>query len=115
MLYNLLFKGKSDSRKLLFFLVLFYSIILVWGFIVYIIPYWGYFGVDYNPLNIQELLIPIIFSTLPVFWMPLKLLRPTMFAHWLLYLFTYIPMIIGVCLDSKFEFINRIVISFAYL
>ncbi len=115
MLFKSLFKGKSDSRKLLFFLVTIYSIILVWGFIVYIVPQWGYFGMDYKPMELGELTLPVLFSIIPMIWMPLKLNRPTMFAYWLLYLFTYIPMIVGVCIDSKFESHNRIIISFAYL
>jgi len=115
MLFKLLIKEKTDSRKTLFFLILAYSIVVVWGFIAYIVPQWGYFGMDYKPMANNELILPVIFSVIPVFWMPLKLERPTMFAYWLLYLFTYIPMIVGVCLDSKFESSNRIIISFAYL
>ena len=114
MLFKLLFRDKPDSLKTIFFLVLIYILVLMWGFIDYLVPIWGYFGIEYEYLSIEIKLIPVFFGLLPVFWMPLKITRPTMFAYWILYLLTYIPMIVGSSLEKRFETSDRILIALSY-
>ncbi|WKL45050.1 hypothetical protein [Flavobacterium sp. ZE23DGlu08] len=105
----------NDSRITLIILTLVYIIAVMWGFIVYLVPWWGYFGIEYTELSIEIKLMVAVFCLLPVFWMPIKIIRPSMFAYWILYFLTYIPMIVGSGLESKFETSERIYISIAYL
>lgn len=106
---------KGDSRIMLLFLVFLYSIILIWGFIDYLVPVWGYFGLSYTDVGFGNKLLTIFYCVIPVFWMPTKIVRPTMFAYWVLYIATYIPMIIGSSLDAKFMSKDPYIINIFYL
>jgi hypothetical protein len=104
---------KYDSMLSIVLIVLVYSIVLIWGFIDYLVPFWGYFGISYDDsLNLVYKIIAIIFSIIPCFFIPLKIERPTVLVYWFLYLLVYIPMIIGVGLDSKFSDYDRVYINF---
>lgn len=111
---NQVLKYKGDSRITLVLLTLVYILIVMWGFINYLLPWWGYFGLEYKELDVDVMLMVVLFCLAPVFRMPLKIVRPSMFAYWILYFLTYIPMVIGSGLDAKFETEERFWISLSY-
>ena len=65
-------------------------------------PTWSYLGLTYKPRSFPFLLGTVIFCILPAIWVPLFITRPTMIVYWILYLMTYIPMVIGISLAGYF-------------
>lgn len=102
-------------RFLIIILISLYTVVLIWNYIVWLAPTWGYMGIDYSPVEFHYFLTCIIISILPSFWIPLSISRPTMVTYWILYLLTYIPMIVGVSLSPKFSFIQILLFQLSCL
>lgn len=102
-------------RFLIIILISLYTVVLIWNYIVWLAPTWGYMGSDYSPVEFYCFLTCIIISILPSFWIPLSISRPTMVTYWILYLLTYIPMIVGVSLSPKFSFIQILLFQLSCL
>jgi hypothetical protein len=89
-------------RILSFVSVLIYTLSFIWGFKDWIAPTWGYLFstkiTDQNPI-----VSCLVFCLIPLFWMPVEHKRPTMLIYWMLYMLTYIPMIIGVSYGALFD------------
>ena len=102
-------------RFLTIALISLYTVVLIWNYIVWLAPVWGYMGVDYSPVGTYYFLACLIASVLPSIWIPISISRPTMVTYWILYLLTYIPMIVGVSLSPKFTFIQVILFQLSCL
>jgi hypothetical protein len=98
---------KIKNKILNLIVSILYSISFIWGFIVWIYPNWEYLGYSYNEAYTYDysyLSIIVIICSVPTLWMPTLLSRPSMIVYWMLYLMTFIPMIIGVSLSDHFNF-----------
>jgi hypothetical protein len=82
--------------------VLAYTFAFIWSFIEWVNPVWGYMFSS-NATSLKDLFQCVLFCALPVFWMPLQHKRPTMLIYWIIYVLTYIPMILGVSLSVHFD------------
>ena len=102
-------------RFLTIALISLYTVALIWNYIVWLAPVWGYMGVDYSPVGTYYFLACLIASVLPSIWIPISISRPSMVTYWILYLLTYIPMIVGVSLSPKFTFIQVILFQLSCL
>lgn len=94
---------KFKRRILALVTVLFYTSSFIWGYIEWTCPVWGYMGFSYEPQSIFRFLGVIVTCLLPTVWIPLEHKRPTMVIYWMLYLMTYIPLIVGVGLAAHFN------------
>ena len=73
---------------------------------MWIFPTWQYLGFSYSSSHGNDtthIFMTVIFCAMPSFLMPLFIKRPTMVVYWLLYLLTYIPMVVGVSLSDYFN------------
>lgn len=102
-------------RLLIIILISLYTVVLIWNYIVWLAPTWGYMGIEYSPVEFHYFLICLVISILPSFWIPISVSRPTMVTYWILYLLTYIPMIVGVGLSPKFSFIQILLFQLSCL
>ena len=97
--------NKIKNKTLNAVVSILYSISFIWGYIVWIYPTWDYLGYSYNEIYTNDysyLCIIVVICTIPTLWMPTMLSRPSMIVYWMLYLMTFIPMIIGVSLSNHF-------------
>lgn len=94
--------NKFQIKVLNLGLVTLYSVSLLWSYVYYLVPNFGYYGITYEHVSVFAFVSIILWCILPACWMPAFVVRPTMFLYWMLYLMTYIPMVIGVNLDTKF-------------
>lgn len=109
-------KLNQDKRLNLFFITIAYIGIIGWGYFSYLEDIWGYFGLHKVEDNLEYYwLLTIVFSIIPVFFIPVKITRPSFFAVWIMYYLTYIPMIIGACFDKQVNEHDRFYICVAYL
>lgn len=104
----------SDSRSILFIVTAAYSLFVSWGYFSYLEPVWGYFRIKAAEQSLNNWLLCIFFCILPVFFIPVKIFRPSIFIVWILYYLTYIPMLVGVCFDASIPNENRLIISLSY-
>jgi hypothetical protein len=77
-------------------IVWFYTASFIWGYTEWTCPIWGYMGFSYTSQPITRVASVYFFSLLPVIWIPVSHVRPTVVIYWLIYILTYIPMIVGV-------------------
>lgn len=106
----------EDKRVALLLIASIYSFFVAWGYLNYLEPIWGYFGLDaVLEITLEIKVLCFVFCILPVLFLPVKIIRPSMFAVWILYLFTYIPMVVGAYYDEKVPYEEKWLISTAYL
>ena len=103
-----------ESRYKLIISSLILSILVGIGYFSYLVPTWGYFGLESDEPTLEIWSFYIIFATLPSLFIPKEITRPSMFGVWILYVFTYIPMITGTFFDKQIIFNDKITISFCY-
>jgi len=60
-------------------------------YVTWLYPTFGYYGFDNADPSKKSLLIVWILSIIPVFWMPIRLTRPSQLIYWVLYLVVYVP------------------------
>jgi hypothetical protein len=97
-----------------------YSIAFIWSYIFYLVPAWSYLGLTYKDRGLFHLFQTLIFCSFPAFWMPQSIIRSSMIIYLILYVMTYIPMVIGVNLAENFSisqtyYFNFILILSFYL
>lgn len=105
----------NDSRKKLVLFVLIFSCLACWGYVSYLEPIWGYFGLQKGDISISTWVLTLLFCVFPTLVIPVEIKRPSMFAVWILYIFTYIPMIIGAFFDKQIAEDKKLIISTSYL
>lgn len=105
---------KKDRRTTLLLLTSIYVFFVSWGYTTYLEPIWGYFGLDADKVTDEIKILSMFFCLLPISFLPVNIKRPSIFAVWLLYLFTYIPMVVGAFFDKKIPFDQKWIISTAY-
>lgn len=105
----------QDNRRNLVILTLFYIGIIGWGYFSYLEDIWGYFGLKKVDHTMIPWFLVYIYGMIPVFFIPVKLKRPSIFAIWLLYFLAYIPMVIGACFDAQIESDKKWLICTSYL
>jgi hypothetical protein len=89
-------------RILALLCVLSYTMAFLWGYTEWVSPVWGYMF-TISATSSENWFQCFAFCALPVFWMPLQHKRPTMLIYWIIYILTYIPMIVGVSLGVHFD------------
>ncbi|MGH1519237.1 hypothetical protein [Chryseobacterium sp. JK1] len=103
-----------ESRYKLIFSSLIFSILVGIGYYSYLVPTWGYFGLESDEPSIGIWSFYIIFAILPSIFLPKEITRPSMFGVWVLYILTYVPMITGTFFDKQIIFEQKLIISFSY-
>jgi hypothetical protein len=91
------------ARVLTVSIVTLYVSAFMWSYFSFISPIWSYMGFSNAERNFLHTIQTAIICVLPSFWMPLKISRPSMVLYWILYLLTYIAMIVGVGFSSNFN------------
>ncbi|WP_223606124.1 hypothetical protein [Chryseobacterium sp. OSA05B] len=110
-------KIKSLKPELRFNLIissLIFSVLLGIGFLSYLEPTWGYFGLEKDEPTIKLWGFYILFAVLPSFFLPKEIVRPSMFGLWVLYILTYIPMITGAFFDKQILFDQKLIVCLSY-
>lgn len=103
-----------ESRYKLIFYSLIFSILVGVGYYSYLVPTWGYFGLESDEQSIGIWTFYIIFAILPSILLPKEITRPSMFGVWILYILTYVPMVTGTFFDKQIIFEQKLIISFSY-
>jgi hypothetical protein len=79
------------QRMLLVAGVIAYVALFQWMYENYLYPTWDYFGFHYEPPPWPYLALAWVLSVAPSLWMPMKLMRPSQLAYWVLYITVFIP------------------------
>lgn len=101
--------------------VICYLAALLWNLKTIVAPLFSYMGYDYQPAGLKIMVTSFFIALLPVIWMPMRLVRPSIGTLHLLYFLLYVPAcIIPPCvLDRSFHFFLTyqlgILLSFAIL
>lgn len=103
-----------DYRSRLFIITFIYVLFASWGYFSYLVPTWGYFGLQDAPQSIDKWLFSLFFGCIPCLFLPIKISRPSVFVVWILYYLTYIPMVIGACFDIIIRNEDRWIICTTY-
>jgi hypothetical protein len=101
------------ARFISFWIVLFFTASFIWGYVEWTCPIWGYMGFSYLEQPTSRVLTIYFFSLLPLAWMPVHHVRPTVVIYWLIYLLTYIPMLVGVGFAAYFDANANLMFSLA--
>lgn len=98
----------STRRVHLTLLLALYAAILCWSYCAYLVPTWGYFGLELVTPSWSLLSFIIASVSVSAWWAPLSWQRPAVSIYWLILVFAYAPMQIGVGLDVKFDAMLRV-------
>lgn len=84
---------KSSFRDRLYLIL---SALLFMGlfnyvYITFVATRWAYCGMTYAPPLIQSVLLVWILGLLPIFWMPIRITRPSQVLYWIIYGIIYVP------------------------
>ncbi len=84
---------KSNFRDRLYLIL---SVILFIGlfnyvYITIVSTKWAYAGFIYTPPPLQSVQLACMLGLLPIFWMPIRITRPSQVLYWLLYAIVYVP------------------------
>ena len=52
---------------------------------------WAYLGFTFESPPIKSMVLVLLLCLLPIFWMPIRLTRPSQVIYWLLYAIVYVP------------------------
>lgn len=80
-----------------------YVLAFMWSYVEFLSPVWSYMGYNSTERDAWHNLTVVTFCILPCLWMPIRITRPSMTVYWVLYLMTYIGMILGVSLSKYFD------------
>jgi hypothetical protein len=109
-------KKKINAENIFFpIILLFYCIAFIWSYVFYLVPSWSYLGLSYEERGFLHIFQAIIFCLLPYFWIPKSIIRPSMIIYFILYVMTYIPMIVGVNLAKNFSITQIYIFNFVSL
>jgi hypothetical protein len=81
----------------------FYAASFIWGYSEWTCPVWGYMGFSYVAQPLSRVLGVYLFCLAPILWLPMECKRPSMVIYWMLYLMTYVPMVVGVGYAAHFS------------
>lgn len=84
----------SIQRTFLFLGGCLYFILLIWSYINLIVPRYSYMGYIYSPRNYFIYLISFLAAIFPLFWMPIRVARPSHVSYWFIYILVFFPSII---------------------
>ncbi|HKW61704.1 MAG TPA: hypothetical protein VJN89_04095 [Candidatus Acidoferrum sp.] len=110
--------SRAKKRVLVVLGILGYVAFFQWMYVIYLYPFWGYFGFDYNPPGRGYIALAWCLSVIPSLWMPVDLNRPSQLAYWVLYVTVtipsmFVPLYAG--LNSPYEIIYLLLALFAGL
>ncbi len=70
-----------------------YLLVFVWVYAEFIVPRFSWQHFTYSPM-LERNALAVVFSLLPLLWMPLYIDRPSVLAVWVLYFLAYVPSIV---------------------
>lgn len=82
---------RKRRKSLVVLAILVYISSFQWMYVHWLTSAFGYFGFDYIPPMSGSLYVAWILALLPALWMPIRLLRPSQLAYWVLYVTVFIP------------------------
>lgn len=81
----------KKSRIYLFFIDILFIGLFNYVYIMIVSPKWAYYGFTYDSPPLETMIFAWILGILPIFWMPIRINRPSQVLYWMLYAIVYVP------------------------